>query len=259
MMGALLAQTTSHPGCIFVWMRQFLLLLVRFVQAALVLLVNPMQRLLSRCSNSDLWDRLRIFLRHVRSSFVGNRSRSALRNWQKMNGQELRNSCEGSGQEVSARQPDLSVHSRLDAGLLLSEMEGILWATTEAWGVGQYGAGAHCVSAGGRSRRRWQRLGDTECASASMMGLLWNWNGTSDVAPSWGRYLDWQLDLQQDDLVFRVLPISETLSAPCSTLSMYGAHHRTEKIWWHSFWGPRTKSAGWDCQHCPHVCAHLQM
>lgn len=35
------------------------------------------------------------------------------------------------------------------------------------------------------------------------MGFLWNWNGTSDVIPSQGLYLYWQLHLPQDDLVLR--------------------------------------------------------
>lgn len=71
-----------------------------------------------------------------------------------------------------------------------------------AWGVGQFGIGgrAHCVSwrqgPWMLAKVRWWR-------TYIIMGFLWNWNGTSDVTPSQGLYLYWQLHLPQDDLVLR--------------------------------------------------------
>lgn len=162
MMGVLLAQTTSHPGCIFIWMRQFLLLLVRFVQAVPVLLVNPMQRHLSRCSN---W----VLLRQIRPSSVGNRSRSALRNRQKVYSRELCSSHEGRGQGVSQAQPDNLTWVSTPGWILgfysvrqkefyeRQQKHGIIW------GVGQLGidGSIHCISARGRScglaKARWCR------------------------------------------------------------------------------------------------------
>lgn len=50
------------------------------------------------------------------------------------------------------------------------------------------------------------------------MGFLWNWNGTSDVSPSQGLYLYWQLHLPQDDLFFMSrwsLRTSLLLLGPC--------------------------------------------
>lgn len=75
-------------------------------------------------------------------SSLGNRSRSALRKWQKWNSRELCSSWQGKELRdltSSAWQPGLSVHSMLDAGPLLSKTRGI-WAITEAWGVGRFGA-----------------------------------------------------------------------------------------------------------------------
>lgn len=104
--------------------------------------------------------------------------------------------------------PGLSIHTMLDALPLVSETEGTMWATTEEWstknsmGCEQFGS-VHYTSVGSRGCGcgSWQRLNDKGPTSANIMGFLWNWNGISNVIPSWGLSLYWQLHLQQDDLV----------------------------------------------------------
>lgn len=118
-----------------------------------------------------------------------------------------------------------------------------------AWGVGQFGIGgrAHCVS--------W-RQGPWMLAKAR-----W-WRTYISIHHGLPLKLKWYLrchPIPRSLLVLtvtfatrwpgsQVLLISENLSAPIRALSLCWAPHRMEQIWWPCFWGPRTKSAGWNCQ-----------